>query len=62
LGKKKKLFYVNYQVPKSSDEIMKLRIIDENRGEVKFETLLLRFAFLGFFFFFHYKVILEFAG
>jgi hypothetical protein len=29
---------------------------------VKFETLLLRFVFLGFFSFFHYKVILEFAG
>jgi hypothetical protein len=56
------LFYVNYQVPKSSDEITKLGIIDENRGEVEFETLLLRFAVLGFSSFFHYKVILEFAG
>jgi hypothetical protein len=56
------LFYVNYQVPKSSDEITKLGIIDENRGEVEFETLLLRFAVLGFSSFFHYKVILEVCG
>jgi len=49
LGEKNILFYVNYQVSKSSNEIMKLGIIDENRGEVKFQTLLLRFVPLGIF-------------
>jgi hypothetical protein len=36
LGEKNILFYVNYQVPKAGNEITKLGIIDENRGEVKF--------------------------
>jgi hypothetical protein len=52
LGGKDILFYVNYQVSKSNDEIMELGIIDENRGEVKFEILLLRFVLVGNFFIF----------